>query len=120
MSELKLAKAIRATFAVTGAVLKWLAIAFAVVGVGVGLWAWANAHFLSFGIVIGIVVALLLVGIIITLWEWSNETIDEAAKEERHAQERNRIEKLRKENPNLYTPSFDDDFDPTDLLREYR
>lgn len=116
MSKLKVAQAVYKSLTVGGKILKWAAIAFAVGGLGTGLWAWANAHFLSFAIVIGIIVALLILAGIIAAWEWSGETIEEAAKEERRAQERNRIEKFRQENPDKYVP----DFDPTDPYGVYR
>lgn len=122
MSKLKAAQTIRKSFAVAGAILKWTALAVAVVGVGGGLWAWANAHFLSFAIVIGIILAFVLVATIGCLWEWSGETIEEAKKEELLAQERNLMEKRRKENPERFIhSSYDDDeyYDPTDPLREY-
>lgn len=111
MSKLKTAQVIRKSFAVAGAILKWTALAVVVVGVGGGLWAWANAHFLSFAIVIGVILAFVLVATIGCLWEWSGETIEEAKKEELLAQERNRVEKLRKENPDTFIPSFEDDDD---------
>lgn len=68
MSKLKTAKAIRKSFTIAGEILRWVALVVAVVGVGTGLWAWANAHFLSFAIVIGIVVVIFTVGAIISAW----------------------------------------------------
>jgi hypothetical protein len=122
MSKLKAAQTIRKSFTIAGVILKWAAIVAAVVGVSLGLWAWATAHFLSFAIVIGIILAIALVGTIVCLWEWSGETIEEAKKEELLAQERNLMEKRRKENPDRFIrSSYDDDeyYDPTDPLREY-
>jgi len=109
MSKLKTAKAIRKSFTVAGAILKWVGIVALVVGIGIGLWAWANAHFLSFAIVMGIVVLFFTVGIIGEAWDWSKKTIEEAEAEERRAQEHNRAEKEREEYPDRYVPSFEDE-----------
>lgn len=111
MSKLKLAKAVQKSFTVAGAILKWVGIVGLVVGIGIGLWSWANAHILSFAVIVGIVVAFLLLWGILEAWDWSVKTVKEAAEEERRAQNRNRIEKDRLENPDKYVPSFHDDYD---------
>lgn len=116
MTKLKVAKAIRAAFMT----LKYVVITALILGVLALLWWWAVSHFLSFGIVIGIILGVFLLGGIISAWEWSGETIEEAQKEERRAQERNRIEKERRENPDKFVPLYEDDYDPTDPLGEYR
>lgn len=113
MSKLKVAQVVHKSLMIGGKVLKWTALAFCVGGLSLGLLAWANAHFLSFAIVIGIVLAVaVLAGVFIAL-EWSEKVIDEAKEEEQEAQKRDRVEKDRKESPGKYTPTFDGDiFDP--------
>lgn len=108
MSKLKVAKVVYKSLTVGIEILKWLLIVAAVGGIGSGLWAWAGAHFLSFAIVIGILGAIFGLAGIITAWDWSEKVIKEAKEEERRAQERNRVEKERKENPGKYVPSFED------------
>lgn len=117
MSKLKVAKAVRKSFAVIGVILKWAAIS-AVIGTALWLlWLWMNAHFLSFAIVIGIILAILAVAGIVELWDWSGNTIEEAEAEEREAQARERAEKLRRDNPHLVektyktVPNWDEDLD---------
>jgi Sec-independent protein translocase protein TatA len=118
MSKLKTAQAIQKSFTIAGVTLKWLAIAFAVIGVCTGLWAWANAHFLSFAIVIGIVVLFFAAGGLCEAWDWSKKTIEEAKQEEAEEQARERAEKrrqeLREQMPaprSMRTiPNFEDDF----------
>lgn len=105
MTKLKVAKAIRASFMT----LKYIGITALVLAILALLWLWAVNHFLSFGIVMGCILAVFLLGAAVSAWEWSGETIDEAAKEERIAQERNKSEKVRLENPEKYVPTFDDD-----------
>jgi len=111
MSKLKTAKAIRKSFIIVGTILKWTVLTTVGLGLAWCLWAWAVHHFLSFAIICGIILAVVLIGTIGVLWEWSDKTIEEAEKEERRAQERNRVEKERKENPGKYVPDFDDDYD---------
>jgi hypothetical protein len=121
MSKLKTAKAIRKSFTIAGAILKWVGITALLVGIGLGLWAWANAHFLSFAVVIGIVVTFSMIGGIFEAWDWSEKTIEKAEEEEREAQERGRAEKRREEMPSpkpIRTPDFD--FDSTDPYGHYR
>ena len=118
MSKLKTARAIRASFTIAGAILKWVGI---VAGIGILvslLWLWANAHFLSFAIVMGIVGGFFLLGGIVEAWDWSKKTIEAAEEEEREAQEQARADKRREElrasgSKAPRTPSFpfdDEDF----------
>lgn len=115
MSKLKLAKAVQKSFTVTGAILKWVGIAALVVGVSIGLWAWANAHFLSFAVIIGIVVTFFSIGGLMEVWDWSDKVIEKAKEEEREERERERAEKrraeLRANEPNRRVPMFDNDFE---------
>lgn len=99
MSKLKVAKVIHKSLMIGGKVIKWTALALCLGGLGLGLWAWANAHFLSFAIVIGIILAIaVLAGVFIAL-EWSEKVIKEAKEEEQEAQKRDRLEKAHKEQP---------------------
>lgn len=120
MSKLKTAQVIHKSLTVAGKVIKWSALAFCVGGLSLGLLAWANAHFLSFAIVVGIVLTIaVLVGVFIAL-EWSESVIKEAKEEEQEAQKRDRLEKVRKENPGRRVPTFEGYDDPTDPHGTYR
>jgi signal transduction histidine kinase len=126
MSKLQVAKAIQKTFTIAGTVFKWIGIAILTVGLCTGLWAWSQAHFLSFAIIIGIVVAFFTMGGVMEAWDWSQKTIEKARQEELEEQERERTEKRRQElkeqAPRISrtVPRFDDYHDHTDPYAVYR
>lgn len=120
MSKLKTAQAVHKSLAVGGHILKWAGIAFLVGALGVGLAAWANAHFLSFVVIVGVVLAFLALSGALSAWDWSQKVIKEAKEEERRAMERNRLDKEREENAGRYSDPFEGYDDPIDPMSAYR
>lgn len=127
MSKLRVAKAIQKSFTVAGVVLKWVAVAILIAGLGTSLWGWAAAHFISFAIIIGIIVTFFLIGGISEAWDWSKKTIEEAKQEEREALERDRAEKRRQDRGDQWvhetpkTPKFPfEDYDDDLSYAHYR
>jgi hypothetical protein len=112
MSKLKVAKAVHKSFAVAGAILGWTGLFAAIALVVWLLWLWANAHFLSFAIVIGIVVGFFVIVGLLNAWDWSKETIEKAEQEEREEHERERAEKRRASmpTPKQTVPTFEEEF----------